>query len=134
MRLRDLCAIGVFCAATGVSTGAAALTVTLEECAEGADFIRNAALSRDNGARADAFLRRLEEDLVLIQSVPPALRWFVRDEDDEAMLRTATIGVFAEPRGPHDHHRDFLAGCRATVNAAAPQPQAPPVAALPPGR
>jgi hypothetical protein len=134
MGFRVLCAIGAFCAAAGLAPPAAALTVTLEECTEGADFIRNAALSRDNGIRAEVFLRRLEDDLVAIQSVPPALRWFVRDEDDEAMLRTATIGVFAEPRGPHDHHRDFLAGCRATVNAAAPGPQAPPVAALPPGR
>ena len=134
MRFRDLCAIGVFCAATGLPTGADALTVTLEECNEGADFIRNAAFSRDNGAKSDEFLRRLEDDLVLIQAVPPALRWFVRDEDDEAMLRVATISVFAEPRGPHDHHREFLAGCRATVSAAAPAPGTPPVASLPPGR
>jgi heme/copper-type cytochrome/quinol oxidase subunit 3 len=49
MRFRELCAIGVFCAATGLPTGAGALTVTLEECNEGADFIRNAAFSRDNG-------------------------------------------------------------------------------------
>ena len=134
MRFRDLCAIGAFCAATGLPTGAGALTVTLEECNEGADFIRNAAFSRDNGAKADEFLRRLEDDLVLIQAVPPALRWFVRDEDDEAMLRVAAISVFAEPRGPHDHHREFLAGCRATVSAAAPAPGTPPVASLPPGR
>ncbi|RPH44532.1 MAG: hypothetical protein EHM87_10010 [Burkholderiales bacterium] len=134
MRFRDLCAIGALCAATGVPTGALALTVTLEECDEGADFIRNAALSRDNGAKPDEFLRRLEDDLVLIQAVPPALRWFVRDEDDEAMLRVAAIDVFADPRGPHDHHRDFLAGCRATVSAAAPRPETPPVASLPPGR
>ena len=131
MGFRDLCAIGAFCAATGVPTVAGALTVTLEECDEGADFIRNAALSRDNGAKPDEFLRRLEEDLVLIQSVPPALRWFARDEDDEAMLRVAAIGVFSEPRGPHDHHREFLASCRATVSAAAPQPDSPPIAALP---
>lgn len=131
MRVRDLCAIGAFCAATGLPTVAGALTVTLEECAEGADFIRNAALSRDNGAKPEEFLRRLEDDLVLIQSVPPALRWFVRDADDEAMLRVAAISVFSDPRGPHDHHRDFLAGCRATVSAAAQQPATPPIAALP---
>ena len=68
MRFRDLCAIGAFCAATGLPTGAGALTVTLEECNEGADFIRNAAFSRDNGAKADEFLRRLEDDLLLTAS------------------------------------------------------------------
>jgi hypothetical protein len=118
MRFRVLCAIGAFCAAAGLPPPAAALTVTLEECTEGADFIRNAALSRDNGIRADAFLRRLEDDLVMIRSVPPALRWFARDGDDEEMLRVAAISVFAEPRGAEDHHRDFLSNCRAVVSAA----------------
>ncbi|MCA3181390.1 MAG: hypothetical protein O9345_22695 [Burkholderiaceae bacterium] len=88
MRFRVLCAIGALCAAAGLPP-AAALTVTLEECTEGADSIRNAALSRDNGIRGDAFLRRLEDDLVMIKSVPPALRWFARDGDDEELLRVA---------------------------------------------
>jgi hypothetical protein len=118
MGFRVLCAIGAFCAAAGLAPPAAALTVTLEECTEGADFIRNAALSRDNGIRAEVFLRRLEDDLVAIQSVPPALRWFARDGDDEALLRVAAISVFAEPRGAEGHHRDFLSNCRAVVAAA----------------
>ncbi len=75
MRFRVLCAIGAACAATALPPAASALTVTLDECTEGADFIRNAALSRDNGIRAEEFLRRLEDDLVAIQSVPPALRF-----------------------------------------------------------
>jgi hypothetical protein len=129
MRFGTVCAIGALCAAAVLPQGAAALTVTLEECDEGADFIRNAAYSRENGLSGAAFLRRMEDDLVMIRSVPAPLRWFVRDEDDEAMLRTAAIAVFAEPRGPHEHHRDFLAGCRATVRAAADAP--PPVAAIP---
>ncbi len=118
MGFRVLCAIGAFCAAVVLPPPAAALTVTLEECTEGADFIRNAALSRDNGIRADVFLRRLEDDLVAIRSVPPPLRWFARDGDDEALLRVAAISVFAEPRGAEDHHRDFLSNCRAVVSAA----------------
>lgn len=118
MRFRVLCAIGAACAATALPPAASALTVTLDECTEGADFIRNAALSRDNGIRAEEFLRRLEDDLVAIQSVPPALRWFARDGDDEELLRVAAISVFAEPRGADDHHRDFLSNCRAVVAAA----------------
>jgi hypothetical protein len=118
MRFRVLCAIGALCAAAALPPPAAALTVTLDECTEGADFIRNAALSRDNGIRGDEFLRRLEDDLVAIQSVPPALRWFARDGDDEEMLRVAAVSVFADPRGAEDHHRDFLSNCRAVVSAA----------------
>ena len=118
MRFRVLCAIGALCAAAALPPPATALTVTLEECTEGADFIRNAALSRDNGIRGDAFLRRLEDDLVAIRSVPPALRWFARDGDDEEMLRMAAVSVFADPRGAEDHHRDFLSNCRAVVSAA----------------
>ena len=118
MRFRVLCAIGALCAAAALPPPATALTVTLEECTEGADFIRNAALSRDNGIRGEAFLRRLEDDLVAIRSVPPALRWFARDGDDEEMLRMAAVSVFADPRGAEDHHRDFLSNCRAVVSAA----------------
>ena len=129
MRFGTVCAIGAFCAAAGLPQAAGALTVTLEECDEGADFIRNAAYSRDNGLSGAAFLRRMEDDLVMIRGVPEPLRWFVRDEDDERMLRTAALAVFADPRGPHEHHREFLAGCRATVKAAADAP--PPVAVLP---
>lgn len=119
MRIRVLCAIGAVCAAAGLPQGAAALTVTLEECTEGADFIRNAARSRDNGIRAEEFLGRLESDLVTIRSVPAALRWFARDEDDEALLRGGANAVFIDPRGADLHHGEFLATCRATVSAEA---------------
>ncbi len=122
MRFRDLCAIGAVCAAAGLPPTASALTVTLEECAEGADFIRNAALSRDNGLRADAFLDRLEGDLLAIRSVPAPLRWFARDADDEALLRVAAISVFARPRAADEHHREFLADCRTVVAASAGTP------------
>jgi hypothetical protein len=130
MRIHELCAIGAICAAASLPRAAGALTVTPDECREGADFIRNAALSRENGIRADDFLRRLEDDLVAIRSVPSALRWFARDADDEALLRVAALTVFVEPRGPEVHHREFLATCQASVAAAGGQ--APRVAALPP--
>jgi hypothetical protein len=117
MRLHDLCAIGIVLAAAVVPQSSRALTVTLAECHEGADFIRNAALSRDNGIRADEFLGRMEQDFVMIRSVPPELRWFARDEDDERLLRMAAQQVFVDPREADAHHRSFLAECRATVLA-----------------
>lgn len=122
MRLERWCAAATVCLATLGTGPAMALTVTLEECGEGADFIRNAALSRDNGMRAADYLHRLEGDLVAIRSVPPALRWFARDQDDESMLRTAAAAVFAEPLAADDHHRAFLASCHAVVAAIEPPP------------
>jgi len=113
-RFSMLCATGCL-ALAGLISPAAALTVTSEECGEGADFIRNAALSRDNGIRADEFLGRLEGDLVAIRSVPAPLRWFARDADDEALLRTAAVDVFVTPRRAAEHHADFLSHCRARV-------------------
>jgi hypothetical protein len=115
MQFRVLCAIGAISAAAFLPEAARALTVTHEECAEGADFIRNAALSRDNGLKSHEFLDRLEADLVAIRSVPEALRWFVRDDDDADLLRRAVVVVFADPQGADSHHREFLSSCRATV-------------------
>jgi hypothetical protein len=125
MRLRTLCTIGLLGAAAALPIPAPALTVTLAECDEGADFIRNAALSRDNGMRGDAFLERLEGDFVAIRAIRPELRWFARDADDEALLREAAIAVFTLPQPADAHRRDFLAACRATLAAAATgRPQA----------
>jgi hypothetical protein len=108
------CAAGATVVAlTGPS--ARALTVTLAECDEGADFVRNAALSRDNGMRAADFLGRLEGDLAAIRTVPATLRWFARDADDEALLRAAATDVFESPRRAGEHHDAFLALCRARV-------------------
>jgi hypothetical protein len=113
MNIRVLCAIGTLAAAAALPGHA--LTVTVEECGEGADFMRNAALSRDNGMPAEAFLERLEGDLQSIRSVPRALRWFARDEDDEALLRLGASSVFVTPREAEHHHREFLSHCRALV-------------------
>jgi hypothetical protein len=122
MRFRVVCAIGVFGVTAFLPSGGWALTVTAEECGEGADFIRNAAFSRDNGMPAAAFLERLEGDLHAIRSYPVALRWFAKDADDEALLRIAATSVFDAPRGADDHHREFLAHCR-ELSAAAHMPR-----------
>lgn len=94
---------------------AGALTVTPQDCREGADFIGNAARSRDNGMPAARFVARLDEDLVLIQSFAPELRWFARDDDDARLLRGAALRVFAEPALPEAHGEAFLSECMALV-------------------
>lgn len=95
----------------GYIGGAAAHELTLRECQEGGDFIKNAALSRDNGMTRELFMERLEGDLVLVRQHPPHLRWFVQDEEDEALLVQAARTVFDAPRDPSIHQSDFLTRC-----------------------
>ena len=81
------------------------------ECREGGDFIRNAALARDGGVSRDAFIERLEDDLVTIRAFPVALRWFVHNPGDETFLRTEVQAVFDAP-GQSELHRDgFIERC-----------------------
>ncbi len=103
-------AFGVACAP---HAGAHDLSVT--ECNEGRDFIRNAALSRDQGLSRDEFIGKMHGDLELIKAFPPDLRWFVQDGDDEVLLVTAAEGVFDTPREPEAHGEDFLRTCYATI-------------------
>jgi hypothetical protein len=96
-----------------LSEPAIALTVTPQDCREGAEFIGNAARSRDNGMSAARFIARLDEDLVMIQSVPKELRWFARDADDARFLRGAVLRVFDEPALPQLHGATFFDECMA---------------------
>ena len=89
--------------------------LTLAECIEGGDFIKNAAMSRENGMTREAFLGRMESDLRVIQQFPPQLRWFVQDRDDEELLTWAARLVFDAPREPESHQSEFLAACTARV-------------------
>ena len=98
-------------AAALVPPAAQAAPSSLVECIEGAEFIANAAASRDNGMSREAFLDRLEHDFVAIRAFPPALRWFVRDGDDERFLRSAVEGVYDRPTTPDRHHAAFFAAC-----------------------
>jgi hypothetical protein len=93
----------------------AAHPLTLEECTEGGEFIRNAALSRDYGISREHFLGRLAEDIAMIQAFPPELRWFVQDETDEHFLRTAATRVFDAPLRPEQHEAAFVAECIQTT-------------------
>lgn len=93
--------------------GAHDLSVT--ECNEGRDFIRNAALSRDHGMSREEFIGKMHGDLELIRAFPPDLRWFVQDDDDQVLLVTAAEGVFDVPRDPEAHGEEFLQSCYATI-------------------
>ncbi|MFC7515478.1 hypothetical protein ACFQUU_10715 [Herbaspirillum sp. GCM10030257] len=82
-----------------------------QECAEGGDFIRNAALARDNGMTEEQFMSRIEEDLEVIKAFPPELRWFVQDDNDAQLLLTAASSVFREPKQAAVHRLEFLIAC-----------------------
>lgn len=97
---------------------AAAHPHSASECREGGDFIRNAALSRDGGATREFFVGRLEEDLLTIRAFPPALRWFVRDADDEQFLRAEVEAVFDTPQSSEQHRDGFLARCARRAGAS----------------
>lgn len=84
---------------------------TLVECAEGSDFIGNAARARDNGMARGTFLARMDDDFALIRAFSPTLRWFARDDADERFLRDFAERVFSEPKPPSTHQSEFLTRC-----------------------
>ena len=88
---------------------------TMEECLEGSDFIHNAALSRDAGVVADAFIERMKDDFFAIRAFPSELRWFVHDEGDETFLADQARLVFEETFAPDAHRAHFLLACVARM-------------------
>lgn len=84
---------------------------SLAECKEGADYIRNAAISRDQGVTEAKFMQVFENDMRMIQRVPRELRWFVQDEEDEAFLRAQLNQVFHQPQPPQQHAKEFARAC-----------------------
>lgn len=90
---------------------ASAHALSTQECSEGADYIRNAALSRDGGMSEIAFMEVFDNDLVMLMAIPPTLRWFVQDDDDAEFLRTALHDVFRKPRTPETHAETFAEVC-----------------------
>ena len=99
------------------SQGAQSHPLSEQECSEGSDFIRNAALSRDGGMSGGSFLGKMSEDLALIKSFPPDLRWFVQDQADEDFLFTKAAEVFEKPEDPEIHQRRFLTECAGRKSA-----------------
>ena len=104
-------AIAAMVATNTFAADAAIQTHPLAECREGGDFIRNAALSRDNGISRETLMSRLEGDLMAIRSFPSQLRWFARNEDDEALLTNAAANVFDAPKTPRRHEIEFVDDC-----------------------
>ena len=100
---------------TGLALPAGAHDLSLNECVEGSDFIMHAAQSRDYGLSRDEFIGRMQGDLLAIQSFPRELRWFVQDEEDEALLVAHAERVFDAPQAPQAHQTDFLDSCVALI-------------------
>ena len=109
------CAFGLFALTSIWVAQATAHPLTLAECAEGGEFIRNAALARDAGASREFFVSKLEEDLLLIQAFPPQLRWFVQDAMDEEFLSRRVARVFEKPMKPEQHEAAFISDCIQTT-------------------
>ena len=105
------CAVGLIVLTATWVAEAAARNISLGECAEGGEFIRNAALARDSGISREFFIGKLEEDLVLIRAFPPELRWFAQDEADERFLSERAAEVFDEPKDPEEHEAAFVRDC-----------------------
>jgi hypothetical protein len=117
MNNRQRIIASAFAAALWLAGSAAAHPLSREECTEGSDFIKNAALSRENGMDGMTFLARTIEDLALIKSFPPALRWFVQDQHDEDYLLAAVADVFSHPLEPQLHQRRFFGECITRTSA-----------------
>jgi hypothetical protein len=109
-RLQNLSACALF-AATMAAGSARASAPTLAECLEAADFIANAAVSRNNGISRQEFMARLESDLFTIHAFPPSLRWFAHDGDDEVFLTQSAAEVFDRPLDPDAQRGSFLHAC-----------------------
>ncbi len=118
MNQRLACAIGLFTLYSMWTIQAMAHPLSPAECSEGGEFIRNAALARDNGITREFFVNKLVEDLVLIQAFPPEVRWFVQDASDEKFLSEAVFSVFDEPMEADQHQASFFGACMQTIASA----------------
>ena len=104
-------ALGLVALVTGVAYPVAAHPLSPQECFEGGDFIAHAAQSRDNGMTREVFLGKLVDDVRLIQTFPPSLRWFVVDPEDAEFLHAESSRVFDVAQPPETHRAQFLAHC-----------------------
>jgi hypothetical protein len=106
---------------------------SLNECLEGSDFIRNAALSRDNGMARGEFIDRMHADIQLIQAFPKELRWFVQDDSDAELLVGHAQKVFDDPGTPESHQAEFLQACVGRPESTALREDAAATGLLPTG-
>ena len=117
MNQRLACAIGLFALCSMWAIQAMAHPLSPAECSEGGEFIRNAALARDNGITREFFVNKLVEDLIVIESFPPQLRWLVQDANDEKLLSEAVFSVFDEPMAADQHQASFFGACMQTAGS-----------------
>ena len=85
--------------------------LSIQECREAGDFIKNAALSRDNGITREFFIQKIEDDLIVIKSYPAEMRWFAKDDYREGLLLGAAKRVFDEPTSAARHQIMFIDSC-----------------------
>jgi hypothetical protein len=111
-RIRSVVALAVVAAAgTLVTPAVHAHALSLDECTEGSDFIRNAALARDESMPERQFVAQFQADVQALQRLPAELRWFVQDKDDEAFLLSAVRDVFRKPKPAPVHQAQFAVAC-----------------------
>jgi hypothetical protein len=111
-RIRSAVAMAILATAGALVTPAAqAHALSLDECSEGSDFIRNAALSRDEGMPERQFVAQFQADVQALQRLPAELRWFVQDKDDEVFLLAAVRDVFRKPKPAAVHQAQFAVAC-----------------------
>lgn len=88
-----------------------------DACMEAGDFIKNAARARDSGMSEADFISRIRDDIEIMQSLPPQMRWFVQDQEDAEFLLAAATDVFQRPRQADEHQRDFVKACLAKAKS-----------------
>lgn len=111
-RIRSAVAMAIFAAAGTLAPFALhAHALSMNECSEGSDFIRNAALARDDGMPERQFVAQFHADVQALQRLPAELRWFVQDKDDEVFLLSAVQDVFQKPRPAAVHQAQFAVAC-----------------------
>ncbi len=111
--------ISVLALGLGLAASTQAESLSASDCSEGGDFIKNAALSRDNGIAAERFIATLEDDLSRVRVMPAAARWFAYSDIEEQLLRKATLGVFMRPKNADIHRAEFVRLCDTVRNSVA---------------
>ncbi len=91
-----------------------------QECVEGGDFIKNAALARDRGMPEESFISKIQDDIEVIKAFPPPLRWFVQDDEAADFLIAAATEVFRKPQEANKHRANFIKACLLKVGAKPP--------------
>jgi hypothetical protein len=118
-------AIGIGLALALFALRAPAIEVDAAECREASQFIGNAAQSRKNGATKEMFVGKLDEDLFVLSSMPPEVRWFAHGDEEAQFLRAAVLEVFDFPREPAVHAAEFFTSCLQTAGLNSPDEPTP---------